>query len=264
MFYLVVLIALAITASAASAAARKRFTTYDGTTYVYDYAAAQDSRPTVLLLHGYPSSRQDWRYQVQDLSAAGYGVLAPDLLGYGESDLPADIEAYHLKRLSGHLTEIFDHENLATVIGVGHDWGSNLLSASYVWNPERFEKLAFLSVGYLPPGTFADVDAMNAQSQVQFEYMQYGYWYFFNSYNAAELMRKNVSWPLVPISSPTSHNMPLHLIIYITLNLVKCPTEVHNFINTATGRVRLPFALPDKQHGVDAAFRPGRCRARLA
>lgn len=226
MFYPLVLVALAITASAASAAASKRFTTHDGTTYVYNYAAAQDFKPTVLLLHGYPSSRHDWRYQVQDLSAAGYGVLAPDLLGYGESDLPTDIEAYHFKRLSGHLAEILDNEKLATVVGVGHDWGSGLLSASYVWTHERFEKLAFLSVGYQPPGTFADIDAINAQSQVQLGYMQFGYWYFFNSYNAAELIRKNVGWPFVPIPVSQATICPFTFIIYITLNLVKCPTEV--------------------------------------
>jgi soluble epoxide hydrolase/lipid-phosphate phosphatase len=226
MFYQVVLVALAITASAASAAVRTQFTTRDGTTYVYDYAAAQHFKPTVLLLHGYPSSRQDWRYQVQDLSATGYGVLAPDLLGYGESDLPADIEAYHMKRLSGHLTEIIDNEKLATVVGVGHDKGSTFLSALYVWAPKRFEKLAFLSVGYSPPGTFTDIDAINAQSQVQLGYMQLGYWYFFNSYDADELIRKNVGLPPVPIASLPSSNMPFSPKNNTNLNPIKFPTEV--------------------------------------
>lgn len=40
----------------------KRFTSTDNTTYVYDFVAAQDSQPTILLLHGFPSSRRDWHH----------------------------------------------------------------------------------------------------------------------------------------------------------------------------------------------------------
>ena len=63
MFYPSILVALAVTASAASIVSTKRFTTRDYSTYVYDYAAAQDSKPTVLFIHGYPMARQDWHYK---------------------------------------------------------------------------------------------------------------------------------------------------------------------------------------------------------
>ena len=57
-----------------------------------------------------------------DLSAAGYGVLAPDLLGYGETDKPTGIEDYEMSRMSYHVAEILEHEGLEGVVGVGHDW----------------------------------------------------------------------------------------------------------------------------------------------
>ncbi|KAF7544174.1 hypothetical protein G7Z17_g10162 [Cylindrodendrum hubeiense] len=176
----------------ALAVVTKNFTTPEGFTYVYDYAEAQDSKPTFLLLHGYPSSREDWRYQFADLSAKGFGVLAPDCLGYGDSDKPLDIEAYRLKPISDHLVGILDQECLDKVIGVGHDWGTIVLSRSAVWHPERFQKLAFLSQGYSAPGTFLDIDAVNAESWKQLGYMQLGYWYFLNSYNSPQVISDNL------------------------------------------------------------------------
>src|SRR4029079_9736236 len=44
--------------------------------------------PTVLLLHGFPTSCYDWR-GVVDRLADGVRAIAPDLLGFGLSDKPA-------------------------------------------------------------------------------------------------------------------------------------------------------------------------------
>ncbi|KAF4473177.1 Epoxide hydrolase 2 [Fusarium agapanthi] len=130
----------------------KQFTTSDGDTYVYDYIPAKDSKETFLFIHGCPSSRYDWRYQFKDLSEAGYGVIAPDCLGYGDSDKRADLDAYNLKRLSGNFIELLDNEKIDKVIGVSHDWGSMVMSRVVVWHPERFSKLVFMSAGYTAPG----------------------------------------------------------------------------------------------------------------
>ena len=170
----------------------KHLTTSDGVNYTYDYVPAK-SKSTVLFLHGFPSTRRDWQHQVANLSAAGYGVIAPDLLGYGDSDRPLNIKAYNLKRMSQHLMEIVDNEKVKTVVGVGHDWGSTSLSRAINWHPKRFEKAAFLSAGYAPGGEFLDIDGINALSQSSYGYMQFGYWYFFNSYDCAGIMENNVS-----------------------------------------------------------------------
>jgi len=94
----------------------------DGTKYAYVYVPAKDSKPTMLLLHGFPSSSYDWRHQLKSLTELGYGVLAPDLLGYGDTDRPTEIEKYKFKQMVAHVTEILDKESLKTVIGVAHDW----------------------------------------------------------------------------------------------------------------------------------------------
>ncbi|KAF4961889.1 hypothetical protein FSARC_9995 [Fusarium sarcochroum] len=170
----------------------KHMTTRDGTNYSYDYVPAKGRKPTVLFLHGYPGTRHNWHGQMIDLSAAGYGVISPDCLGYGDSDILVDIGSYNFKHLTEHITEILDKEGVHTVVGVGHDWGSGILSRLAVWHPTRLEKLVFLSVGYSAPGLFFDLDAINSMGLQQYGYMQFGFWYFFNSYDAAQLVAANL------------------------------------------------------------------------
>lgn len=184
------ILTLAAAVSFASAET-KQFTAPDGCSYTYDYTPADASQPTFLLIHGYPSGRHDWRHQVANLTASGYGVLAPDCLGYGDSDAPLDVEEYNLKTIAGHFDAILDNESLESVIGVGHDWGTSVLSSAAVYHPERFHKLAFLAGSYSPPGPF-DVDAINAQSLEQVGYTRFGYWYFFNAFDAVDVISEHV------------------------------------------------------------------------
>lgn len=179
----------------------KDLTTTDGLKYTYDTVPAKENKATVLLIHGYPATRHDWKHQIQDLSAAGYGVVAPDCLGYGDSDKPLEVEAYKLKRISKHITEILDKEGLNKVIGLGHDWGAGVLSRLAVWHPDRFEKFVFLSTGYNPPGIPMDVDAINANGLKHYGKMPFGYWYFFNSLDAPSLAASHVSTTTQEIDS---------------------------------------------------------------
>ncbi|KAI0532673.1 alpha/beta-hydrolase [Xylaria digitata] len=171
----------------------KSLITTDGYTYVYDHVAPRNaSMPTFLLLHGYPASRYYWHHQIQPLAEAGFGIIAPDSLGYGDSSKPTAIEAYNLKDMADHMAQILDVEGLQDVVGVGHDWGSSILSRSVVFHPQRFSKLVFMAVGYSPPGVFFDVDETNQQGLENFGYTPFGYWYFFNSYNSASIISKNL------------------------------------------------------------------------
>ena len=102
----------------------KKVTLSDGTTYGYVYIPAKASKPTFLLLHGAPSSSHMWRNQIERLPKLGFGVLAPDLLGYGDTDKPRDYEAYKLtKYIVPQVAELTSTVvGGEKVIGVGHDW----------------------------------------------------------------------------------------------------------------------------------------------
>lgn len=44
----------------------------------------------LLLIHGYPETKRIWWRNVEVLAASGFEVIAPDLRGFGDSDLPPD------------------------------------------------------------------------------------------------------------------------------------------------------------------------------
>jgi soluble epoxide hydrolase / lipid-phosphate phosphatase len=169
------------------------FSTADGTRYAYNFIPAQGLNRTFLFLHGYPSTSQDWKHQIATLSAEGFGILAPDMLGFGASDLPVDDTSYRAKRLSDHIVELLDHTGLDTVIGVGHDWGTVVLSRTVAWYQHRFDKIVLMNGMYTAPGGFVDIDAFNAQGFVESGYTWFGYWYFFTRYDASTIMMNHVS-----------------------------------------------------------------------
>ena len=97
-------------------------TTRRGFVYSYHYAAPKDGKPTILFLHGFPSTHQDWAAQTTYFSDKGYGVIAPDLLGYGDTDAPEDANKYWLVDMAGDIVDILDDLRVDKVVGVGHDW----------------------------------------------------------------------------------------------------------------------------------------------
>jgi pimeloyl-ACP methyl ester carboxylesterase len=60
-------------------------TATDGLTLVGEFYAADDSAPTVLLLHMFNSSLSAWEPLIPTLTDAGYNVLTVDLRGHGNT-----------------------------------------------------------------------------------------------------------------------------------------------------------------------------------
>src|SRR5262247_1370844 len=82
---------------------RYRFAEVDGLKVFYREAGA-DTSPALLLLHGFPTSSHMFRNLIPAL-ADTYHVVAPDLPGFGFSDVP---DRKHFR---------YTFENLAKVIG---------------------------------------------------------------------------------------------------------------------------------------------------
>ena len=86
-----------------------------------NYRPCNSSKPTILFLHGFPSSSYDWRRQYDYFASRGYGILASDLLGYGGSDKPSNVEAYTLKNQANDIAELLDCAGIGDVMSVAHD-----------------------------------------------------------------------------------------------------------------------------------------------
>ncbi|KAL6234786.1 hypothetical protein BDW75DRAFT_211477 [Aspergillus navahoensis] len=152
------------------------------TSHTYGYAyrpPTKNSLPTILFLHGFPSSSYDWRHQINFFTQEGYGVLAPDLLGYGNTSKPIALEAYKTKRIAAEILELLDHEGINKVHAVGHDTGCNLLSRLANYCPNRLLTATFLDVPYSKPGEHFDLKAVNALTRRFLGYERFGYLEFF-------------------------------------------------------------------------------------
>src|SRR3979490_659685 len=83
------------------------------------HIAEQGSGPLVLLCHGFPESWYSWRHQLDALAAAGFHAVAPDIRGYGKSDVPEAIYQYTIFHLVGDLVGLLDALQARTAVIVG-------------------------------------------------------------------------------------------------------------------------------------------------
>jgi pimeloyl-ACP methyl ester carboxylesterase len=106
------------------------------------------SGPVVVLIHGITSASDTWRELLPFLSE-GHTVIAPDLLGHGESAKPRG--DYSLGAYAAGIRDLLlalGHER-ATV--VGHSLGGGVAMQFAYQFPERCERLALISSGGLGP-----------------------------------------------------------------------------------------------------------------
>ncbi|EPQ60583.1 epoxide hydrolase [Gloeophyllum trabeum ATCC 11539] len=168
--------------------AYKDLQTYRGMHYHYFSIPAVGSKPTLLFLHGFPSTSFDWRYQVSYFKKKGYGLIVPDMLGYGGSDKPLEPEHYKASLLCQDMTSILDNEGVDKVIVIGHDLGSRIVSRLASYYPERFTAYAFLSIGYTPPMPKFDMHQALQMTKQRLGYELYGYWMFFSAEGADRIV----------------------------------------------------------------------------
>jgi haloalkane dehalogenase len=107
---------------------------------------------TVLLLHGEPSWSYLYRHMIPALVASGHRVLAPDLIGFGRSDKPADRNDYTYERHVAWLSQWFTDVDAREVTLFCPDWGGLLGLRLVAAFPERCAGVVVANTG-LPVGT---------------------------------------------------------------------------------------------------------------
>ncbi|EGN94119.1 hypothetical protein SERLA73DRAFT_188704 [Serpula lacrymans var. lacrymans S7.3] len=158
----------------------KDLTTSRGIKYHYFYSPPTDvAKPVLLLIHGFPSTSYDWHRVTPFFLKGGFGVLVPDLLGYGLTDKPKDTAEYVASKVCKDLIDILDFEKVEKVVAVGHDWGSKVVSRLANFYPERFLAFAFFAASYIAPATVYDYQKHIEMSRSTVGHDQFGYWEFF-------------------------------------------------------------------------------------
>ena len=127
------------------------YTDTDGLRIHYVDEGPRDAAP-VLMLHGEPSWSYLYRKMIPVLAGAGLRVIAPDLIGFGRSDKPAEIEdhsyAWHVEWVRAFA---FDALELTGVTLVGQDWGGLIGLRLVAEHPGRFARVVAANTG-LPTG----------------------------------------------------------------------------------------------------------------
>lgn len=111
------------------------------------YARGNGPR-TVLFLHGFPELAVSWHAQFEAVPD-GFRFVAPDMRGYGGTDAPREIRAYHMNRLIEDVLALARALQLPRFDLVGHDWGGAI-----AWEVARHAEpqLRTLSILNCPPG----------------------------------------------------------------------------------------------------------------
>lgn len=114
----------------------------------------------LLLLHGFPATRHLWSRVAPLLVSAGYRVLIPDLVGYGDSEAPTGVRI-DMASQAGWMLELLERLGVSRPVIIAHDVGSAAAQLMVANAPRRCRGLAVLD------GVYAAEWAMHAITSIQ-------------------------------------------------------------------------------------------------
>jgi pimeloyl-ACP methyl ester carboxylesterase len=134
-------------------ASQKSFMSSDGK---LAYVDVGNSDKVILLLHGVPSSSWLYRKMFDGLVSDGYRVIAPDMLGFGNSDSPDGYDVYAPEQHAKRILELMDALDIDSWTHIMHDAGGVWTWALVNQAPDKFDNLIILNTiifdeGFNPP-----------------------------------------------------------------------------------------------------------------
>lgn len=129
-----------------------------GTLLIHHVDEGPTSAAPILLMHGEPSWSYLYRSMIPELAAWGHRVVAPDLVGFGRSDKPADQDDYTYARHVAWMLDWLEQVDLRGITLVCQDWGGLIGLRLLTAQPERFDRVVVANTG-LPTGDQRITDA---------------------------------------------------------------------------------------------------------
>lgn len=119
-----------------------RFIEVDGLRVHYQEAGKTDA-PVVILIHGFASSNLVWSKVLLELAEAGFRVIAPDLLGYGYSGKPKQLD-YTITRQSQMVVNLMRQLEIDSAVVIGSSYGGAVAATVALDHPELVKKLVLV------------------------------------------------------------------------------------------------------------------------
>lgn len=101
--------------------------------------AGDESNPPLLLLHCWTGNWRMWQRTMELLSPHFY-CIAPDQLGFGESDKPSG-DYYRIPDQARRARDILAHYDIERATVVGHSMGGQIALTLAALDPQRVERL---------------------------------------------------------------------------------------------------------------------------
>ncbi len=105
----------------------------------------------VLMLHGNPTWGFLYRHVMRNLAEEGFRCIAPDLIGLGFSDKPADMRIHTLENHAAWLRSFIDQLGIDSLIFVGQDWGGPIGLRALSDRPNMAKGMVVLNTAIGPP-----------------------------------------------------------------------------------------------------------------
>src|SRR6516164_6097132 len=115
-----------------------------------NYIAAGAGRPLILVHGSGPgvTAYANWKGVIPGL-AERFRVLAPDMIGFGYTQVPEAVEVFDLDLWVDHLVGFMDALEVARAAFVGNSYGGALSLALAARHPERVERLVLMGAAGL-------------------------------------------------------------------------------------------------------------------
>jgi haloalkane dehalogenase len=114
------------------------------------YVDEGDGDP-IVMLHGEPTWSFLYRKMIPPLAEIGRAI-APDLIGFGRSDKPTEIDWYTYDRHCDAIVQMIEALDLHNITLVVQDWGGPIGLRVAVEHPDRFARLVILNTGVFRMG----------------------------------------------------------------------------------------------------------------
>ncbi|GGY90333.1 alpha/beta fold hydrolase [Novosphingobium colocasiae] len=116
-----------------------------------NYIVAGEGEPLILIHGSGPgvTAYANWRGVIPDL-AKSFRCYAPDTLGFGYTDFPADIQGFDMDRWIAHLTGFMDALGIESAHFIGNSYGGALTLALAARHPERVRRAVLMGAAGVP------------------------------------------------------------------------------------------------------------------
>jgi pimeloyl-ACP methyl ester carboxylesterase len=115
------------------------FTEVDGVRVHYQ-EAGDPNAPPMILIHGFAASNLVWSRVFLEFAEAGFRVIAPDLLGYGYSAKPRNLD-YTIARQAEMVVSFMRGLGIDRAVLVGSSYGAAIAATIALDHPTLVEKL---------------------------------------------------------------------------------------------------------------------------